>query len=202
VVAARHRSTMTGMLRICVCAGLVLGSVAADEARVTYVLGQEDLTFQPDGDDTYDGEWDNNESYELAAYSNLGWVWGFGVLSQRADMATEDWSLEYESYVLRIYSGQAPVQTESFSWEITGFTGIGMATGDLTQENPANLGGSDRDYMLEFGAQTTLGLTLSQSFVIGAGAGYMFSEVKLDLGGTRKIEQQGLYYLGYASFKF
>lgn len=181
---------------------LSIGAVGADEVRGSYIVSQLELDFKPRGAERYRGEWDEDAAYELAAYSNRGWVWGFGIYSQRAELADQDFDLEYESWLLRMYSGQAPVQTASFTWEITGFTGLGFGSADLSRTAPGRSGGSDRSFMFDFGGQTTLSMRLTRYFLIGAGVGYQWSEVDLDLDGERTIEQEGLYYIGYAGLTF
>jgi len=190
-------------IAVCLVVALCLASPAlvADELRLSYYLSQEEVDFSPRGSDGIDDEWDDNERFELAAYSNLGTIWGFGVITQRAEVADEDWDLEYDSWSLRIYSGKAPIANETFTWEVVGYSGFGMASADLSRDG-GRKGGSDRDFLLEFGAQTSLSFNLSRSFLVGAGGGYGWSQVKLDLDGDRNVDQQGLFYFGYAGWRF
>lgn len=181
---------------------LACAPLAADEVRLIYTLGMEDLDFSPRDGESYDDEWDDNERYEIGAFSNLGMIWGFGIGTQRAELAHEDWTLDYESWNLRIYSGQALAQTESFSFEIVGYTGLGMATAELGRSAPGAEDASDRDFLLEFGAQANLTLSLTRLFFVGAGVGYGWSQTKLDLDGKRDLDQQGLHYFGYAGLRF
>ena len=203
--AIRHRLAMRNCLLHALLLMLLSGvsGLAADELRLNYYMGQEELDFSPRGTDGFDAEWDNNARYEISAFSNLGTIWGFGIITQRADVAVEDenWKLEYESWALRLYSGKAPLANESFTWEINGFTGFGMAKGDLSRTGGFD-GGSDREFLLEYGAETAVTLNLGRTFLVGAGVTYSWSQVKLDLDGDRNVDQQGLAYFAYAGWRF
>jgi len=185
---------------------LLLGghaALAADELRVSYALGKQDVTYSPDGAEGVDGEWDDNTRIEVGAYSNLNWMMGFGVGLQQAEVEGPNnaWALEYDVWTLRTYVGKTPVVGQSFSWEILGYSGVGLAKGDLSR-NDGGEEGDDSSFIYEFGAQTNVVLSVSQQFVIGAGAGYDITETTLDIGGSTDLEQQGLYYHAFLGYKF
>lgn len=188
-------------MRTCACLLLiagVAGPVAADELRLTYTRGPDELDFRPPGIADDDHEWDRSERYAIGAWTSYDLLIGFELGLHRAELDEPLFDLDYEAWILRFYSGRVLAATNSFSVELAGYSGVGNAEAELSGIAEA----SDREWYIEFGAQIGAMMKLGQSFLLGGGVGWNFQQAEFDLEGDRSLDQEGFFFYGSAGVTF
>ncbi len=176
-----------------------LASLAAEDLRLLYFLGQQEVDVQPSGESSRSVDWDESARYEIGAFERPGngSVGGFALGTSMAEASGPGWDLEYQTYTLRVYAGWDLALSQGFGLEIMPFTGIGMASGEMR-----DAGGSrdDRVFLIEYGAVADLYLSLSDGFMIGAGVSYEMAYGAVEVAGD--IEPMGLSWFGFLSIRF
>ena len=191
-------AVMRYLLAIVLLAGLALPA-AADEVRFIYTISQAEVEFTPPGLGKTELEWDDSRRYELGAFTTYGSIVGYSLSKQEAEVSEDNWSLEYEAFAFRIYSGVYVAQSPNFAIELVPFTSIGLVRADTTTPSGSF---SDQDWLLEYGAEAAISVNFGNAFSIGGGGGYIWTKADVDLNGGRSIDQDGAFIHAFIQATF
>ncbi|TVR42883.1 MAG: hypothetical protein EA402_10545 [Planctomycetota bacterium] len=200
---------MKALPRTLVATLLTLGALAplsaADDVRLTFTYGLEDLRFKPPGADASrvkDG-WDSSRRYEAGIWSvNNGAAFGLSALRHEANYSNSQFELDLEGWGGRLYFGIASPLSTAVSFDVHAFFGYSRLEAKVERGLQR---WSDSSAFIEYGALGQFTTVLGASgggLLLGVGGGYLFGDGSFKMDGKRSLKHQGFVLTGTVGWRF
>jgi hypothetical protein len=161
-----------------------------------------------------DDDWDNSHRvFALLLWSpglhpHGGWLFGVSAATAFRDTNEEDSDadLEYDSYAAHLNIGYGIPIGPIFQVELIPFIGFGSAK--LERVLPGGTSTSDRETLIEWGANLNAVFTFAEHWQLGAQAGYLISDSAHEIReapGTEvdyDFKQGNFLFSGFIGFRF